>query len=267
MAARLQWDTTGEHFYETGTDRAVLYPMVNGAYPKGVAWNGITGVTESPSGAEASPIYADNIKYLNLRSTEEYGATIEAYQSPEEFDKCDGTDSPTTGVKIGQQSRQSFGFCWRTKFGNDIDGDDYSYKIHIIYGATAAPSERGYTTINDSPEAMTLSWTVDTVPVNVTGYKPTASIEIDAWKLTAAQLAALEDVLYGSSTADARLPLPDELFSIIEAAVTYTVVTPTGTENPSEEGWYERSGEAGSYVYTLSTDTTVDNSKTYYERS
>lgn len=264
---KLVWDQTGEHFYETGVNKGVLYPQVSGEYPLGVNWDGLTGVTESPSGAEASPIYADNIKYLSLRSTEEYGATIEAYQSPEEFDYCDGSAAPVRGVKIGQQSRQSFGFSWQTRYGNDEDGDNYSYKIHIIYGATAAPSERGYTTINDSPEAMTLSWTVDTVPVNVAGHKPTASLEIDAWMLSPAELKAVEDALYGTDETDPYLPLPDQLFALINAAATYTAVTPVGTENPSAEGWYERSGSAEPYTYTLTTDTTVDATKTYYKKN
>ena len=265
--AKLVWDKSGEHYYETGVNKGVLYPQVSGEYPLGINWDGLTGVTESPSGAEASPIYADNIKYLSLRSTEEYGGTIEAYQSPEEFDYCDGSATPATGIKIGQQSRQSFGFSWQTRYGNDEEHDNYSYKIHVVYGATAAPSERGYTTINDSPEAMTLSWTFDTVPVNVTGYKPTASLEIDAWKLSEAQLKAVEDALYGTDNADPYLPLPDELFTLINAAATYEAVTPTGTENPSAEGWYERSGSAPDYVYTLTTDTTVNSSKTYYKKS
>lgn len=270
--SKLKWDETGYHFYETGVKKGVLYPQVEGEYPLGVNWDGLTGVTESPSGAESSPQYADNIKYLNLRSAEEYGGTIEAFQSPEEFDYCDGTASPTTGVKFGQQSRQAFGFSWVTQIGNDTDGDDHGYKIHLVWGATAAPSERSYTTINDSPEAMTLSWTFDTVPVNVstTGFKPTASATIISTDLTSAQLKAVKNALYGTESTDPYLPLPDELIALLNESAptyTYTAVTPTGTENPSTEGWYERSGSAGSYVYALTTDTTVDNTKTYYSRS
>ena len=214
----LQWDNTGEREYETGIDRGVLYPQVSGEYPKGVAWNGLTGVTESPSGAEATSIWADNIKYLNLRSAEEFGGTITAYMSPEEFDACDGEESIADGVVIGQQTRQAFGLCYRTKIGNDTDGDDYGYKLHLIYGATVTPSERAYSTVNDSPEAIELSWTFDTVPVNVTGFKPTSIITIDSTTTDATKLAALEAILYGTPAAteggtatDARLPLPDEV--------------------------------------------------------
>lgn len=211
--AKLVWDKTGERFYETGTDKGVLYPMVSGAYPKGVAWNGLTGVTESPSGAEPTKLYADNIAYLTLMSTEEYGATIEAYQSPEEFDACDGTAALSEGVRIGQQTRQKFGFSWQTKLGNDVVGEEYGYLIHLLYGGLASPSEKGYSTINDSPEAITLSWEVSTTPVEVTGYKPTASVTIDSTKVDATKLAAFEEILYGSDDVEPRLPLPDEIIS------------------------------------------------------
>lgn len=216
--ARLTWDNTGERIYETGVKKGVLYPQVSGAYPKGVAWNGLTGVTENPSGAESTALYADDIKYLNLISNEEFGATIEAYTYPDEFAACDGSADLAEGVMIGQQKRQSFGLCYRTTVGNDSDGNDYGYKLHIIYGALAAPSQKGYKTINDSPEAITLSWEIKTTPVNVTGGKPTASITIDSTKTDAAKLAALEDILYGKDGEGTgngpRLPLPDEIKTI-----------------------------------------------------
>ena len=209
--AKIEWDKTGERFYETGVKNGVLYVQVDGAYPKGVAWNGLTAVTESPSGAEATPLYADDIKYLNLLSTEEFGATIEAYTYPDEFAECDGSASLATGVMIGQQPRKAFGLCYRTTIGNDTEGNDHGYKLHIIYGALAAPSEKAYTTINDSPEAITFSWEVTTTPVNVTGAKPTASITIDSTKATPEKLTALEKILYGDAEVEARLPLPDEI--------------------------------------------------------
>lgn len=219
--ARLTWDNTGERIYETGVKKGVLYPQVSGAYPKGVAWNGLTGVTENPSGAESTALYADDIKYLNLISNEEFGATIEAYTYPDEFAACDGSAALAEGVMIGQQKRQSFGLCYRTTVGNDSDGDDYGYKLHIIYGALAAPSQKGYKTINDSPEAITFSWEIKTTPVNVTGGKPTASITIDSTKTDAAKLAALEDILYGKDGEGngngPRLPLPDEIKTIFSA--------------------------------------------------
>lgn len=209
--SKLVWDQTGERLYETGVKNGVLYVQEAGAYPKGVAWNGLTAVTESPSGAEATALYADDIKYLNLMSNEEFGATIEAYMYPDEFAECDGSASLATGVSIGQQARKTFGLCYRTTIGNDTDGNDYGYKLHIIYGALAAPSEKAYATINDSPEAITFSWEVTTTPVNVTGHKPTASITIDSTKVDATKLAALEAVLYGSESEEAKLPLPDEI--------------------------------------------------------
>lgn len=216
--SKLVWDQTGERLYETGVKNGVLYVQEAGAYPKGVAWNGLTAVTESPSGAEATPLYADDIKYLNLMSAEEFGATIEAYMYPDEFMVCDGSAALAEGIYIGQQTRKAFGMCYRTTLGNDVDNNDYGYKLHIIYGALAAPSEKGYTTINDSPEAITFSWEVTTTPVNVTGHKPTASVVIDSTKVDPAALEALEAVLYGSADAEARLPLPDEIVTIIGAA-------------------------------------------------
>ena len=215
---KLEWDKTGERLYETGVSKCVLYVQgEGGTYPQGVAWNGITAVTESPSGAEASPIYADDIKYLNLLSTEEFGATIEAYTYPPEFEACDGTAEIATGVTIGQQKRKTFGLCYRTIVGNDTDSNEHGYKLHIIYGALAAPSEKAYATVNDSPEAITFSWEVSTTPVNVNGAKPTASLTIDSTKVDKAKLVKLEDILYGSTEA-ARLPLPDEIATIMAAA-------------------------------------------------
>lgn len=214
--SKLVWDQTGAREYETGVKNGVLYPQgEGGTYPKGVAWNGLISVTESPSGAEATALYADDIKYLNLMSNEEFGATIEAYMSPEEFDQCDGTASLATGVSIGQQKRKTFGMAYKTTIGNDVDGNDYGYKIHLIYGALAAPSEKAYSSINDSPEAMTLSWEVSTTPVTVDGFKPTATVVIDSTKVEPAKLAALEAILFGSEEKEARLPLPDEIVSII----------------------------------------------------
>ena len=219
--AKIVWDKTGERLYETGVKNGVLYVQEGGAYPKGVAWNGLTAVTESPSGAEATPLYADDVKYLNLISTEEFGATIEAYTYPDEFAACDGSAALVDGVMIGQQARKTFGLCYRTTIGNDTNGNDYGYKLHIIYGALAAPSEKAYATINDSPEAITFSWEVTTTPVNVTGAKPTASITIDSTKADPTKLAALEDILYGKDGEpgnEPRLPLPDEIKTLMTAA-------------------------------------------------
>ena len=217
--SKLVWDQTGTREYETGVKNGVLYVQgEGGTYPKGVAWNGLISVTESPSGAEATALYADDIKYLNLMSNEEFGATIEAYMSPEEFDQCDGTASIATGVSIGQQKRKTFGMAYKTTIGNDVDGNDYGYKIHLIYGALAAPSEKAYSTINDSPEAITLSWEVSTTPVIVDGFKPTATVVIDSTKVDKKKLTALEDILFGSAEKEARLPLPDEIVTIIGTA-------------------------------------------------
>lgn len=214
--SKLEWDATGARLYETGVRQGVLYIQdETGAYPKGVAWNGLTAVTESPSGAEATPLYADDIKYLNLVSAEELGGTIEAYTYPKEFEQCDGSAELVTGVSIGQQARKTFGMCYRTAVGNDIVNNDYGYKLHIIYGALAAPSEKAYATINDSPEAITFSWEFSTTPVNVTGFRPTATVVIDSTKVDAEKMAALEAVLYGSDSEEARLPLPDEIAELI----------------------------------------------------
>lgn len=218
--SKIVWDKTGERLYETGVKKGVLYPQAaGGTYPKGVAWNGLTAVTESPSGAEATPLYADDIKYLNLMSVEEFGATIEAYTYPDEFAACDGSAEVAAGVSIGQQPRSAFGLCYVTTLGNDTEGNKHGYKIHIIYGAMAAPSEKAYATINDSPEAITFSWEVTTTPVSVTGFEPTASVVIDSTKVAAEKLAALEAVLYGSESEEARLPLPDEIVTLVGTEV------------------------------------------------
>lgn len=215
--AKLTWDQTGERYYETGVKKGVLYPQsTEGTYPKGVAWNGLTAVTESPSGAEATALYADDMKYLNLYSAEEFGATIEAYTYPDEFAACDGSAELTPGVSIGQQKRSTFGFSYTTAIGNDVDGSDHGYKLHLIYGCKAAPSERAYATINDSPEAITFSWEVTSTPVNVTGFKPTSCITIDSTKANAEKLAALEKILYGDTEVEARLPLPDEVATLMK---------------------------------------------------
>lgn len=220
----LQWDQIGERVYETGVKMGVLYPQTGGTYPKGIAWNGLTAITESPSGAEPEPIYADDTKYLNLISNEEFGATIEAYTYPEEFGACDGSAEIGTGVSIGQQRRNPFGLCYRTTIGNDTDGSDYGYKIHIIYGAMASPSEKGYATINDTPEAITFSWELATTPVAVPGFKPTASLTVDSTKVAKEKLTILEEILYGKSAAEpaeaieARLPLPSEIIELIGVA-------------------------------------------------
>ena len=216
--SKLVWDQTGERLYETGVKNGVLYPQVGGAYPKGVAWNGLTAVTESPSGAEATPLYADDIKYLNLVSAEEFGGTIEAYMYPDEFMACDGSAALAAGVYAGQQNRNTFGLCYRTIVGNDVETNGHGYKLHLIYGALAAPSEKAYATVNDSPEAITFSWEFSTTPVNVPGLKPTACITIDSTKVDAAKLAELEAILYGSESEEARLPLPEEIVEIFGEA-------------------------------------------------
>lgn len=220
--SKIVWDTVGERYYETGVKNGVLYPVqTGGLYNKGVAWNGLTAVTESPSGAEATALYADDIKYLNLLSNEEFGATIEAYTYPDEFAECDGSAALAAGVMIGQQKRKTFGLCYRTAVGNDVDGSDHGYKLHLVYGCLAAPSERAYATINDSPEAITFSWEISTTPVNVKGFKPTSQITIDSTKVDTAKLTSLEEILYGKDGAsgsdagvDPRLPLPDEVATL-----------------------------------------------------
>ena len=244
----LTWDQVGERVFETGVDHGVLYiPNGSGIYDTGVAWNGLTTVTESPAGAEASPQYADNIKYLNLVSAEEFGATIEAFTYPEEFGQCDGTAAPAAGVLLGQQGRKTFGLCYRTRIGNDLDGTDFGYKLHLIYGALAAPSEKAYGTINDSPEAITFSWEVATTPVPVDSYKPTSVIVVDSTVVDSADLAALEDILYGTEGVDPRLPLPDEVISLFAGAIT--VVRLVGANAPTYD--------SGTHVVTLPSVTGV----------
>ena len=215
--SKLVWDVVGERNYETGVSKGVLYPMVSGAYPKGVAWSGLTTVTETASGAEATPLYADNIKYLNLMSVEELGGTIEAYTAPDEFGACDGTAELTAGVSIGQQPRQTFGLAYQTILGNDTENNKHGYKLHLIYGALASPTERSYATVNDSPEAMTMSWEFSTTPVSVTGFEPTSLVVIDSTKVDAEKLAAFEAIIYGSEDQEARLPLPNEVATLLGA--------------------------------------------------
>ena len=215
--SKIVWDAVGEKFYETGVSQGVLYPQVGGAYTKGVAWNGLTAVTESPSGAEATALYADDIKYLSLMSNEEFGGTIEAYMYPDEFKACIGEADLADGVSIGQQKRSAFGFCYRTIIGNDVDGNTKGYKLHLIYGALANVSEKAYATVNDSPEAITFSWEFTTTPVSVTGHKPTACLTIDSTKVDADQLAALEAKLYGSEDSEPELLLPDAVAAMFTA--------------------------------------------------
>lgn len=231
---RLNWDQVGERLYETGVDHGVLYlPDDNGVYDEGHAWNGLVTVTESPSGADATPLYADNMKYLNLVSTEMFGGTIEAYTYPDEFSACDGTASPTDGVAVGQQHRRQFGLAYRTQLGNDVEGSDHGYKLHLVYGALAAPSEKAFGTINDTPDAITFSWAITTTPVNVPGtnpatgksYKPTATLIIDSTKVDEDALVLLEDLLYGTAGGDARLPLPAEVLGLFTGTTTMATTT------------------------------------------
>lgn len=253
---RLKWDEIGERFYETGVDQGVLFVMdKNANYKPGVNWDGLTSVDESPDGAEANDIYADNIKYLSLTSAENFKATINAYQSPEEFDVCDGSASLAKGVTVSQQSRRAFGFSYRSKIGNDVQGDDYGYIIHLVYNCKCSPSQRTRSTTNDSPEAVELGWEVSTTPVKINAidpetnqpFKATAHIQINSTLVDSAKLEAFKDILYGKDgTAD-----------------TYSAVTPVGTEDPSEEGWYEKDGDE----YIATTDTTVDSEKTYYSKT
>lgn len=216
--AKLVWDEVGKRTYETGVDKGVLYVQdAEGAYGKGVAWNGLTAVNESPSGAEPTPLYADNIKYLELTSKEEYGATIEAYTYPDEFEACDGSAEIGEGVVIGQQSRKVFGLCYRTVKGNDVKNNDYGYKIHLVYGCKAKPAQKNYQTINDSPEAITFSWEVSTTPVEVEGFKATATVTIDSTKVAAEKLKAIEEALYGTESVEPKLLLPNEILAIVKA--------------------------------------------------
>lgn len=217
--SKLVWDQSGKRLYETGVDHGVLYPIqTGGVYSKGVAWNGLTAVTESPSGADVNDIYADNMKYLGLVGAEKFGATVEAYTYPDEFAECDGSVELVKGATIGQQNRKVFGMVYRTVIGNDVDGNEHGYKLHLIYGATAAPSEKAYNTINEDPEAITFSWELGTTPVNVTGHKPTASLTIDSTKADPAKLAELEKILFGDTETEPRLPLPDEIAQLLNVA-------------------------------------------------
>lgn len=262
--SKIVWDQASEHLYETGTDHVVVYPAVGSAYPKGYGWNGVTGYTESPSGADETALYADNIKYLSLRAAEEFGATITAYTYPDEFAKLDGSEGieGVAGIKIYQQSRKSFGLCVRTLIGNDTDGNDHGYMLHLVYGLTASPSERAYSTVNDSPEAIEFSWELKSVPVAVNGFKPTSVITIDSTKVDSTKLADLEKILYG---VDGSISYS----AVAAGSITYdsydAVADPEG--NPSSYPYYERSGEEGSYVYTETSDTEVDQSKTYYAKT
>lgn len=264
--AILTWDNVGERLYETGVDRGVLYiPDVAGAYVNGVAWNGLTSVSEAPSGAEPNPQYADNIKYLNLISAEEFSATLEAFTYPVEFNQFDGLAAPTTGVTIGQQARKTFGLSYRTQLGNDLNGTDHGYKLHLIYGCTASPSEKAYNTINDSPEAITFSWEIATTPVAVTGYKSTSVITVDSTAVDPTALSDLEDFLYGTAGTDPSLPTPDAVIALFTAAVTE--VTPTeptfnGTDTitiPSITGvtYYDGATALTSGAYVITEDTVI----------
>lgn len=226
MTGPLTWDQVGERFYETGVDHGVLYiPDNSGDYKTGVAWNGLTTVTETPSGAAANPQYADNIKYLNLIAAETFDGQIDAFTYPDEFAQCDGTALPSPGITVGQQSRKQFGLSFRTVIGNDVEGTEYGYKLHLIYGAQAAPSARAYATINDQPAAIAFSWAVTTSPVPATGYKPTSLITVDSTKVDATALATLEGELYGSASVDPRLPSPDEVIAMFEGTVTTVRLT------------------------------------------
>lgn len=249
--AEIKWDQVGERKYETGVDHGVLYlPNSSGEYVDGVAWNGLVSVTQSPSGAEATAQYADNIKYLNLVSAEEYGATIEAFTYPDEFAQCDGTAQLAPGVLIGQQSRKTFGMSFRTLVGNDVDGTDHGYKLNLMYGALAAPTEKAYTTVNDSPEAITFSWEVTTTPVEVPGFKPTALLTIDSTQVPSAQLKALEDILYGTAGTDPRMPLPAEVMSIFSGGITE--VTP---QRPTQDGNVVTLPAVTGITYKIGSDT------------
>jgi len=265
----IKWDQVGEKLFETGVDRGVLYiPNNVGVYDKGYPWNGLVSVSESPSGAESNKQYADNVVYLNLVSAEEFSATLEAFMWPDKFSECDGSAEPATGVFIGQQRRKSFGLAYRTRLGNDIDGADYGYKLHLIYGALAAPTEKAYTTINDSPEAITFSWELSTTPIDVPGLKPTATITIDSTKVSAAKLAELEGILYGTTGSDPRLPNPGEVIALFDGtsievmptAPTYNATTDTITIPATTGVVYQIDGEqvaAGPVVITEDTVVTA----------
>lgn len=270
--ARITWDEVGKRFYTTGVDHVTLYVQnTDGTYQKGVPFNGVSAIEESPSGAESTAIYADNIKYLDLTSKEDYGCSITAYDCPDEFGVCDGTATPVKGLKIGQQTRRRFGLVYRTNIGNDTEGNDYGYAYHIVYNCKAAVSSKSHNTINDSPEATELSWEITTTDVNIAGYKPSAKLTIYTRELTPEILTALENELFGSDEGgtDATLPTPKRIMEILSGVQptpteTYVEVTPVGTENPSEEGWYEYDSVNDTYVAT--EDTEVVSGKTYYEK-
>ena len=267
----LVWDKTGERYYESGVDHGVLYPRnSSGAYPKGVVWNGLTNISENPEGGEPTDLYADNIKYLSLMSAEKFNFTIECYTYPDEWEACDGSAEIGDGVTIGQQNRQAFGLSYRTKVGNDVAGQDLGYKIHLVYGCLASPSEKAFETINDDPSAIQFSYSVNTTPVDVPGFKPSATLVIDSRKVDHDVLEVLEGILYGTETEDAYLPMPEDILDLLDGDTpappeyTYQAVTPVGNENPASEGWYERTG---TNEYTPTSDTSVDETKTYYERT
>ena len=265
--SRITWDGQGEKRYETGVRNGVLYLLDGASYGVGHPWNGLTGVTVSPEGADATDLYADDIKYLTMRSAENVKATIEAYTYPDEWAECDGSAWAATGVKIGQQPRSVFGFCWRTVIGNDVQLDNYGYIIHILWGCTAAPSEKAYQTINDSPEAITLSWEISSNPISVgESFRPTAYMEIDSTKADSTLLASLLDILYGDNSHNSSLPMPADIiahFAGSATSYTYEEADPVGTENPSEEGWYVRMGND----FILSTDTAVVGGTVYYVKT
>lgn len=261
---KLKWDEVGKRFYETGVNQGVLYvPDVNGVYSLGVAWNGLTTVTESPSGAEASPLYADNIKYVNLVSAEEFGATLEAYTWPREFNQFDGVGSPSTGIYVGQQARKAFGLSYKTLLGNDLEGTDYGYKLHFVYNALAKPTEKGYTSVNDSPEGISFSWELTTTPVDVPGMKPSALITIVSTEVDAAKLQELEDIIYGTAGTEPRLPMPDEIFALFAGTITEVMPTkPTQAANnvtiPTVTGViYKINGEVVTGVVAITEDVIV----------
>lgn len=272
---KLVWDAVGSHRFETGVDHGVLYiPDVSGSYVNGVAWNGLVSVTESPSGAEPNAQYADNMKYLNLYSAEEFGATIEAYTYPDEFAQFDGVSVPTPGVMVGQQRRRSFGLSYRTRVGNDLEGDELGYKIHLVYGAMASPSEKAYNTVNDTPEAIAFSWELSTTPVAVTGMRPTSILVIDSTKVNADALAALEDILYGTEGVDPALPSPDSVIALFDGTVTevapvapaFNAVTNTITIPTTTGVTYRINGEAqaaGPVVITQDTLVTATPNEGY----
>lgn len=242
----LAWDQTGERLYETGVDRGVLYLITDGDYDTGYAWNGLTGVTESPSGAEATALYADNTKYLNLISLEQFGGTITAYTYPDEFGQCDGTSEPTPGVSVGQQIRRTFGLSYRTILGNDEELDNYGYKLHLVWGAVITPSEKAYGTVNDSPSAIEFSWTFNTTPIAVTDLRPTASMVINSTTVDATALAALEEILYGNVSTDPRLPTPDEVIALFEGDALATDVVVAGDDDS-----VDITGTTTNYLFTL----------------